>query len=259
MQGTVTPPCFHVQDVASWLSATFFQGLGGPLGLGLGGLGSVRIGRLKMGKQGPVSRHSVQDGYIEVRVDRHGSHVGNPFAGAPTAQLCRAYDELLLVVLTVPLVVDECLHDYEGLEQDSSFGRALLTPYEKKLLQTIADKHGVKIHQSQRVSPFAVRAWLVYHAMLLLRGISFYLFCWCVHGYSHTPPWACHSQSLMGALLWVAVTLREQLAAADQRVPLLTAHQQVFLRHALLEHCMLFLASVALTSSSLGSLLYHCH
>ena len=227
--GTATPSSFFCQDVAAWLSRdSCTEEAGVPSGLGTGGLGSVRIGRLRWGKQGPVARHSIQDGFVEVRVDRHGSHVGNPFAGAPVAQLCRAYDELLRAVLTTPLLIDECLHEYEGLRQDSSFGTALLTLFEEKLLQTIAEKHKVRVHE-QRFRPTAVRAWLVYHSSLIVQGKSLYLFCWCTHGGWHTPPWTCHSQSLMGALLWVSSTFYQRLLPATFRTVSSSVEPQVLL------------------------------
>ena len=180
--GTVTPRSFYGQDVASWLLAEGLWGEGGSLASGKGTLGSVRIGRLRWGRQGPAPRSSVQDGLaISVMVDRHGSHVGNPFTGAPTAQLCRAYDELLRNVLSARLLVDDCLHDFEGLRRGPPPGAALITPHEKQLLLEIAERHGVKIHP-QRVRPLDVRAWLVYHASLLVQGRSLCLFCWCAHG-----------------------------------------------------------------------------
>ena len=173
---------------------------------GLDGFGSISIGRLQWGKQGHTARHSVQDGYLEVRVDRHSSHVGNPFARAPVERLCKAFDELLHTVLAVQFSVEEALHDYEGLRQDSSYGEALLTPLEEALLKTISEKHSVPIHY-QRVRPFALRAWLVYHARLIQRGQSLSLHCWCTCDAALAREWTCHAQSLMGALLWLSLTL----------------------------------------------------
>ena len=211
--GTVTPPSFFLHDVVCWLRANGLMDESSGFGLGENGMGSVSIGRLRMGKQGPSARQSVQDGFLEVRVDRHSSHVGNPFCNAPVHKLCCAYDDMLRAVLVAPLVVDDGLHDFEGLRQDAIFGQALLSSFEKELLQTIADKHGVRIH-NQRVRPLAVRAWLVYYASLLVQGTSFTLLCWCLHGGVSSAPWGCHSQSLMGALLWVATTARSELTLA---------------------------------------------
>jgi hypothetical protein len=211
--GTETPPSFFVCDVLSWLRAKGLVDETLGFGLGENGMGSVSIGRLRWGKQGPAARQLVQDGFLEVRVDRHGSHVGNPFCNAPAHQLCRAYDDMLRAVLVAPLVVDDGLHSFEGLRQDTLFGQALLSPFESELLQTIAERHDVRLH-NQRVRPLAVRAWLIHHASLLLQGASLTLLCWCLHGGVSSSPWVCHSQSLMGALLWVAVTARSELTSA---------------------------------------------
>jgi hypothetical protein len=172
--------------------------------------GSINLGRLRWGSQGPTPRVSVQDGYLLVRVDRHGSQVGNPFIGAPIIRLCKAYDELLQSMLTWPLSVEECLREYEGSLQDvSPVSAVLLTPFEKALLQRLAVKHSVSIHE-QCVRPLALRGWLVFHALLLLRGRSLSLHCWCACGAMELPSWSCHGQSLMGALLWLAHILRVQ-------------------------------------------------
>lgn len=178
----------------------------GSASSGLVGHGSIKIGRAGRGRQGPFARHSVQDDYIDVRVDRHGSHVGNPFAGAPVERLCKAYDELLHAVLTTQLSVEEALYDYEGLRQDSSYGAAFLTPFEESLLKTIAATHHVPVHR-QRVRPLALRAWLVFHARLLQQGSSLCLWCCCIDDAALAAEWTCHAQSLLGALLWLSVML----------------------------------------------------
>ena len=217
--GTVTPPAFFLHEVVAWLRAKGLGACAFGVGLGEDGMGSISFRRLRQGGQGPVARHSVQDGFIEVRVDRHSSHVGNPFCGAPRSLLCHAYDDLLKAVLVAPLAVDECLREYEGLKQDDLFGMAMPTPAEQRLMQSIADRHGVKIHSRQSVRPFLARAWLVHHALLLVQGTSLALHCWCLHGCILSPPWACHSQSIAGALLWLAITARSELASACPRLP----------------------------------------
>ena len=213
--GTVTPPSFQCQDVMPWLMAEHEGVAEGTVTGQVLGTGSVKIGRLRWGRQGPTPRHSVQDDYIEVRVDRHGSHVGNPFVGAPIERLCRAYDDLLVAVLTVPLQVDDGLHDYEDLRRDAFLGDALLTNFEKALLQTISEKHRVHIHR-QRIRPLAIRSWLVYHAGLLTGGRSLCLLCWCTCGSCELAPWLCHAQSLMGALLWFSHTRCSELSAVEE-------------------------------------------
>ena len=240
IEGTEPPISFSRACVASWLLAqshtrsegtlnTLFPmpsettlnyrlalrwAANGAASSGLIGHGSIKIGRAHRGRQGPFARRSVQDDYIDVRVDRHGSHVGNPFAGAPVHRLCQAYDELLLAVLTVQLSVEEDLHDYEGLRQDSSYGAALLTPFEETLLKTISEKHQVPVHR-QRVRPLALRAWLVHHARLLQQGKSLCLWCCCTDDAALAPEWTCHAQSLMGALLWVSITLPAEPSLAQ--------------------------------------------
>ena len=212
IMGSVTPSSFQCCDVAPWVRA---EREGVAEGTATGQLfttGSVKISRLRWGSQGPTPRHSAQDGYLEVRVDRHGSHVGNPFVGAPIERLCRAYDDLLVAVLTVPLQVDDGLREYEDLRRDAFLGDALLTDFEKALLQTISEKHRVRVHR-QRVRPLVIRAWLVYHAGLLARGQSLCLLCWCTCGACELAPWLCHAQSLMGALLWFSHTRYDELAA----------------------------------------------
>ena len=211
--GAVTPSSFCVCDVIPWLRARGYVLREGTFGFGEGGLGSVQIGRLRWGMQGPAARSLVQDGFLEVRVDRHGSHVGNPFAGASAHKLCLAYDDLLRAVLVAPLSVDDDLRDYEGLRHDTLFGQALLSPFEENLLTEIAERHGVHVHHRQRVRPASVRAWLVYHASLLVQGTSLVLQCWCLHGGVCSTPWVCHAQSLLGALLWVAVSARSELTS----------------------------------------------
>ena len=216
--GADTPRSFFLPDVASWLRLKGMGGASDEYGLGEGGLGSVSIGRLRWGKQGPIARRLVQDGFLPVRVDRHDSHVGNPFAGAPVHKLCQAYDDLLRAVLAAPLLVDDGLHDYEGLRQDTMFGQALLTSFEITLLQNISEKHGVKVHP-QRVRPLAVRSWLAYHSLLLVQGTSLTLLCWCTHGGVSLPPGQCHAQLLMRTLLWTAVTKRHELISACRCLP----------------------------------------
>ena len=216
--GTETPPSFCVPDVAAWLCARGY-GLGcESVGFGRDGLGSVSIGRLRWGRQGPAARQLVQDGYQEVRVDRHSSRVGNPFCGASASKLCRAYDELMRAVLVTPLTLDEDLQHFQDPRHDAMAGQRPPAPWEQSLLHAIAEKHEVLLHR-QHVRPSDVRAWLVHYASLLLQGTSLTLHCWCFHGEESPEPWVCHAQSLRGALLWVATTLRVQLSAAGRCHP----------------------------------------
>ena len=170
----------------------------------------VCVERLQLGRQGPVAQLPL-DGFTDVRVDRYDSLVHNPFTGGCSLTLCRAYDELVRMVLTTPLAIDECLDEYD----DSALHPALHglrrpSPFELELLQAVADKHGVRVHAQAR-PPSAIRPWLVHHAQLMLEGTSFRLLDTFPQGVEHVPPWTCHAQSLQGALLWVAVTHQGQL------------------------------------------------
>jgi hypothetical protein len=252
MEGTAAPASFSSGDVLAWLAmhaaaralpfvqcvlSTGLQGSGPTPTLqkgksetyvqssgenradiesaayGQGGMGSVSIGRLTWGTQGPTPRILVQDGCVSVMVDRHGSRVGNPFCGAPRRRLCEAYDELLMTVMTMRFTVEDALHDYEELRRSDVLAVVLLTTEEKQLLRIIAEKHRVRVH-SQPVKPLDVRAWLVHHAALLVGGQSLRLYCWCLCGDVHSPAWSCHAQSLMGALLWLSTSLNKELSLA---------------------------------------------
>ena len=184
----------------------------GSAASGQGGMGSVSIGRLRQGKQGLAVRQSVQDGSLLVNADRRGSFVGNPFVAAPVRRLCAAYDELLLSVLRVPIAVEEEYHLHETLRHRDASDKVTLSQWEEELLRSIAKKHRVKIHD-QRIRPLDVRAWLVYHASILVGGQSLCLLCWCVCGGSELPSGMCHTQSLAGALRWLSHARGDELRA----------------------------------------------
>ena len=247
--GTDTPPSFLGQDLLPWLVN---KGLCGDqdhrsanvcvvsahrertltvssTGQCVGGklpsnflcdiLGMVRVGRLYWTGKPRVAQGTVFDGYLSVRVDRHSSHVGNPFISAPTARLCHAYNELLRAVLTVPISVDECLHEYEGMRQDTFPTSMALSAAEEVLLNHISEKYHVSVFGQFRVRPLAVRPWLVHHALLLLQGQHLQLDCWCACGSPFKiSPWACHAQLLAGALLWLVCTQRDTLLATFNQV-----------------------------------------
>ena len=216
--GTEPPSSFFLSDVLPWLGA---RGLDAAalVARGVGVLGSVSAERLRMGRQGPVARTSVSEGYIDVRVDMHGSRVGNPFHGADAARLCRAYDELLHLLLTVTISVDECLRDFEDAGQDASYESIELTPLERRMLSSVAEKHGVKVHR-RHVQPSAVTPWLVYHAKLLSLGQSLRLLAWGASDVEGPLPHFCHAHLLMGALLWLASSRREELLISSSSTSL---------------------------------------
>ena len=170
----------------------------------------VCVERLQLGRQGPVAQLPL-DGFTDVRVDRYDSLVHNPFTGGCSLTLCRAYDELVRMVLTTPMAIDDCLDEYN----DSVLQLARRRPhrassFELELLRTVANRHGVRVRASAR-SPMALRPWLVHHAKRLLEGTSFRLLDDHAQGGTHVPPWTCHAQSLQGALLWVAITHQGEL------------------------------------------------
>ena len=170
----------------------------------------VCIGRLQLGRQGPVAQLPL-DGFTDVRVDHFGSLVYNPFTGGCALTLCRAYDELVRTVLTTPLAIDDCLDEYEDSTlQSTPHGLRRPSSFELELLQTVADRHGVRVH-AQAGSPMAIRPWLVHYARRLLEGASFRLLDTYPQGGVRVLPWTCHAQSLQGALLWVAITHQGQL------------------------------------------------
>ena len=171
---------------------------------------SVCVGRLQLGRQGPVAQLSL-DGFTDVRVDHSDSPVRCPFVGGCTLSLCQAYDELVRLVLTTPLVVDDCLDDYEDVNlQRSCPESGQLALLEISMLQTIAEAHGLSVRR-RPASPLAIRSWLVYHAKLLFEGTSFRLLDSYAYCGDYVLPWTCHAQSLQGALLWVAITYQGKL------------------------------------------------
>ena len=170
----------------------------------------VCIGRLQLGRQGPVAQLPL-DGFTDVRVDHSDSPVRCPFVGGGILTLCQAYDELVRLVLTTPLAVHDCLDDFEAVNlQRSCPGSGQLASLELTMLQTIAEAHGVRV-RDRPASPLAIRSWLVYHARLLVEGTSFRLLDSYAYCGDQVPPWTCHAQSLQGALLWVAITYQGEL------------------------------------------------
>ena len=240
--GTVTPASFLGQDLLPWLigegcvcdrgDASFSAAIGasddirrrqahGPSQTlnGRSDFGLVRVGRLNRGRQTPAVARVCDDGYISVRVDQRGSHVGDPFCSAPTARLCQAYNELLRTMLTVQIDIDESRRDFDGMSKDTFPTEALLTPFEETLLHSISERHHVRVHW-QRVRPLDLRAWLVHHAQLLLQGHHLQLDCWCACGaLGSLAPWACHAQLLAGALLWLAHVRRADLLSSPRLTP----------------------------------------
>ena len=168
------------------------------------GLGSVRIGGLRWTARGPAPLQSVQDGYLQILVDRHSSVVGNPFCGAPRERLCRAFDALLTAVLHITLDVKEGLCLYKDFLHELPSLCVVPDAHEASLVRFIADQYRVKVHRHACFKIEHVHAWLCYHASLLAQGRSLHLFCWCAKTGARLPPWTCHAQSLAEALRTLA-------------------------------------------------------
>ena len=240
--GTVTPVSFLGQDLLPWRTSEGFvcdrgdasssaamgasddiqrrQAHGPSQTLnGRSDISLVRVGRLNRGRQAPAVARVCDDGYISVRVDRRGSHVGNPFCSAPTARLCQAYNELLRTMLTVQIDIDESRRDFDGMSKDTFSTEALLTSFEETLLHSISEKHHVRVH-GQRVRPLDLRAWLVHHAQLLPQGHNLQLHSGCACGtLGLLAPWTCHARLLAGALLWLAHVRRADLLSSSRLTP----------------------------------------
>ena len=191
----------------------------------------VCIGRSN-GKQGPIAQsfYGSHPGapFTDVRVDHFGSLVDNPFTGGCQSTLCRAYDELVRMVLATLTTIRSCIEEYDALMPQSAC--AILqspTAFELDLLRAVADKYCVSLH-GQVSPPLAIKPWLAYHAKLLLEGASIRLLDARVPSCHDIPPWTCHAQSLQGALLWVAVTYQSEFASlcppSVEHIPL---HSQV--------------------------------
>jgi hypothetical protein len=218
--GTVPPSSFFLCDVMPWLGA---RGLDAAafVARGVRGLGSVSVERLRMGRQGPVAPSSVQYDYVDIWVDEREARVGNPFCEADLARLSRAFDELLRTLLTVTFPVDESLRDFEGAMQDDPTTLGLLAPLERHLLRSISERHGVKVRRRLRACacPFAIRSWLVHHALLLAHGQSLRLLSWCTGGAAESTPRLGHAQLLMGALLWLVAVRLGELRSSSHLLP----------------------------------------
>ena len=161
---------------------------------------SISFGRLH-GHGSQAAPSSVQDGFTDLRIDRHGSMAGNPFHGAATSTLCRAFDALLRVALTHYFDFDRDLRLYPQLDAAYSLGVEGQS-VACELLRRLADSSGCRVHRLARgFSISMLRSWLCYHAVMLASGARLRLLCWCITG--HTSCEACHGQGLAGAMLWI--------------------------------------------------------
>ena len=142
--------------------------------------------------------------FLDVLIDR-SSLIGNPFVGAPRVRLCKAYDELLRLLLSNDLDYDRLALTFPHLVDDPGSGVVGTASFEKRILSEVAASHDVQLHDSNagRFSVETLRAWVAYHAQLLCSGQSLRLQCHCIQGAAC--PWSCHGQGLAGALTWLAL------------------------------------------------------
>ena len=76
------------------------------------------------------------------------SLAGNPFVGAPRVRLCKAYDELLRLLLSNDLDYDRLALTFPHLVDDPGSGVAGTTSFEKRILVEVASSHHVQLHDS---------------------------------------------------------------------------------------------------------------
>ena len=155
-----------------------------------------------------------QAGYHDVRIDRD-SMVGNPFVRAPVQRLCRAYDELLQLILQDDFNIDKLRQDYHRLLDEHRAGLTSAGPMERQLLTVIAARHDVQLADGGLGFAYhhcfaGVRAWLAFHVHMLRSGLALRLLCHCVEGSCSS--WSCHGQGLAGALTWLADYDRREIA-----------------------------------------------
>ena len=171
----------------------------------------VLIGLLRGGRagEGDSPRLPAPLGYVDVRVDRRGSRVGNPFKAGDSSLACMAYDLLLTLVLLhaciedVPLLADG--GDAPGLQTTAG-------SVERMLFQGITSLLPVQLASSaDTFSSPQLLAWLYTHARLVARGQRLRLLCWCCDdGYCAQPgSTPCHARSLAALILWLAYHLNE--------------------------------------------------
>ena len=171
----------------------------------------VLIGLLRGGRagEGDSPRLPAPLGYVDVRVDRRGSRVGNPFKAGDSSLACMAFDLLLTLVLLhacmedVPLLADG--GDATGLQTTAG-------SVERMLFQGITSLLPVQLASSaDTFSSPQLLAWLYTHARLVARGQRLRLLCWCCDdGYCAQPgSTPCHARSIAALILWLAYHLNE--------------------------------------------------
>jgi hypothetical protein len=164
----------------------------------------VWIGKLHRSGGNSCSTTRLPNGFLDVRVDRGGSLVGNPFVGGPRAQVCRAFDAWLIVAMM--LDDGNAWTDGDWTRVVNSMPEA--SAAERQLMLSIAQYYDVHLHPSYlHCSAMTLSTWVCHHARLSADGQRLRLLCCCLIVTSSSRPpigLTCHAQSLAAAISWVA-------------------------------------------------------
>ena len=181
--------------------------------------GMVLVGQLRPGRAGAddAPRLPAPIGFRDVRVDRRGSRVGNPFKAGDSTQACLAYDLLMTLAL-----MHACTEDTTLLAAgvDGAMPRAVAGTMERALLQSISSLVPVQLaHTAHTFSVAGLMAWLYAYARLVAGGQRLRLLCWCCDDGSCAQPGSspCHARSLAVILMWMACHLNKG-SPSEQRL-----------------------------------------
>ena len=171
--------------------------------------GLIVVGQLRRGRAGandaPWSPAPL--GYRDVRVDRRGSGVGNPFKAGDSSQACLAHD-LLMTLALLHSCTEHTTILATGVE--GAMSRAVSGTMEQTVLKSISALVSVQLAHTAHTFSFArLMAWLFTHAQLVAGGQRLRLLCWCCDDGSCAQPGSapCHARSLAVILLWMAYHL----------------------------------------------------
>ena len=197
--------------LARWLWAGRDEALASITGL-------VIVGQLRKGRAGASDAPWLPAplGYRDVRVDRRGSGVGNPFKAGDSTPACLAFDLLMTLAL-----LQSCTEDTttRAAGADGALSHAVAGTMERILLRRISARYLVCLAPTADAFSLArLSAWLHTHAQLVAGGQRLRLLCWCCDDASCARPGSipCHARSLAVILLWMACHLNEGLLS-EQR------------------------------------------
>lgn len=145
------------------------------------------------------------EGCVDVPIEGAGTCVENPFGRGATYRLCRAYDDLLLIILHEDLDFDRLATDYHRLRDEQLAGPTRANPTTRRTLLEIAARHDVLLAGDDLVARFTflgVRAWIAYHVRMLRAGRTLRLLV--SYDLAAGKPLLCHGASLAGALIRLA-------------------------------------------------------